>query len=546
MTTSPPLLTREELLPSMVTDADAFTALRYLRQREGAPSLWELESSGEKVLPGTPAVLADTYHALWSSEPSVKPTDQVPADRKYWRGMLEEMVKTSSFQELHAKTEGSSLMSLVGTIETGQTVLGLMPKGDQKKLEELKKLQEQSDELEEEAATAESEAAQIQALASEMQAAANASGQKGLSSGQAQKRANELAGQQAKAQANAKVARDLANQAKTEVDAKAEALMGKPGSVEAEQKLRELARIGHAALAATQKKVEALSETIQGWGLDAGELSRMAMPEAVGLLEKMRRNAAFKKFSQLLGRLRAIAAKKAKSKTEGEGRRIARQETGRDIARAYPSELVAFAHPATRVQALLRWSRGEMRLQGQETRKRLGHGPVIVCEDGSGSMEGAKQQWAKGVTLALAHFAKLQHRGYGWVHFGATHSKLVARSYSGGKMSAAQILEVAELFLNASGTDFEVPLRRAVEMIEREGLKKADIVLVTDGDCDVSEGFLQWFLATKKRLELNVIAVICDVGGHVTDATVKKFSDRVERASSFTAEEAEAKVFAHL
>jgi hypothetical protein len=69
---------------------------------------------------------------------------------------------------------------------------------------------------------------------------------------------------------------------------------------------------------------------------------------------------------------------------------------------------------------------------------------------------------------------------------------------------------------------------------------------ITDGDCAVSQEFLKWFLAEKKALEFSVITVLCDDGGHISDATVKLFSDRVERASGFTAEEAETKVFANL
>jgi uncharacterized protein with von Willebrand factor type A (vWA) domain len=146
------------------------------------------------------------------------------------------------------------------------------------------------------------------------------------------------------------------------------------------------------ALQKASAKVTEISKTIDGWGLEQGELDRMEQPEALALLEKMRRTKAFEQFAKLLGRLRAVAAKKAANPTEGEGRRVTRRETGRDIARAYTSELVALAHPVTRMQALQRWARGELALRGQEAKKPLGHGPVVVCEDASGSMDGAKQK----------------------------------------------------------------------------------------------------------------------------------------------------------
>lgn len=562
-----PPLSRQELAPQLVTEMDAFTALQYLRQREQAPKLWELETNGAARLPGTAPALADMYGSLWSAEPDVKTADQVRPDRRYWQGLLAETIKTPAYQELHATTEGSSLLSLVGTIEAGETILKLVPKEDGKKLQELNKAQGAADESEGGAQEAEAEADQLQSLAEEMMQAAQPSsapagatageagqpgsqksgppsgGQGQMTAGQAQALADKLAEQWADAQAKAEAARAKANDAKAKADALAEALMGKPGSAEAERKLTELKRLGLGALQKAQQKVSEVSETIDGWGLEEGELAKMPTPEALGLLERMRRSAAFKAFAKLLGRLRAIAAKKARSKTEGEGRRVTRQETGRDIGRVYPSELASLVHPATHAQGLVRWARGELLLRGQETKKPMGHGPVVVCEDASGSMDGVKQQWAKGVVLSIAHFTKLRRRTFGWVMFDSSVQK--ERTFPKGALSAKEMLEIAES-RSGGGTDFERPLRKAVEMIERQGLKKADVVLVTDGDCAMPTEFLEWLRGKKQQLEFSVVTVLCDSGDHVSDATVKQFSDRVERASAFSAEEAEQKVFVHL
>jgi uncharacterized protein with von Willebrand factor type A (vWA) domain len=151
------------------------------------------------------------------------------------------------------------------------------------------------------------------------------------------------------------------------------------------------------------------------------------------------------------------------------------------------------------------------------------------------------QQWAKALTLALAHYARLQHRGFGWVLFDSWVHK--AQTYLKGRLSAQQMLEIAEAQAGG-GTDFERPLRKALEMIQEEGLRKADILLVTDGECAVSETFLREFLAAKKSLEFTVVTVLCDMGP-TSGATVEKFSDRVERISTFTTETAESTVFRH-
>ena len=553
-------LSRPELQKLLVTDADAFTAIRYLRHRESIPAIPDLEDKGGKALPGIEGSLCDLYHTLWDPEPGVQ--EEVAPNRRYWKELLSQAMATSAYGELHASTQLKELQSVLGTVAMGESVIAMVSKEDQKKLQELDKQQQESNELDQQAQElkAQANAAQQLADAAAQQATGQGQGQpqqgsqpqgqaqagsSGMTADQAKAIANQLAEAAAAAKADAGAAKQLADEAKTKAETMSEELLGKPGSKQADEKLRELARIGLQAVRDAQAKVEEISSTIEAWGLEEGELVRKSIPESLGLLERMKKNANLKKFASLLGRIRKIAARKAKAKIAGEGVRVTVSETGRDLKRAQPSELVALIHPALRVKALQRWTRGELRLFGQKTRQKLGHGPVIVCEDGSGSMQGAKQQWAKAVTLSMAYYAKLQRRSFGWIHFGAASTRLVDRVYQQGQMSPEQMLELAETFRNASGTDFEKPLRRAIEMIQKEGLKKADICLVTDGECAVSDSFLREFRSAKKAFEFNVMTVLCDVGS-TADATVRQFSDRVEKISAFTAEEAENKVFGHL
>ena len=86
-----------------------------------------------------------------------------------------------------------------------------------------------------------------------------------------------------------------------------------------------------------------------------------------------------------------------------------------------------------------------------------------------------------------------------------------------------------------------------MEMIEDEGLDKADIVFITDGDCAVSQNFLREFNAWKEARQVTVVAVVINAGGWgCSTATVEQFADQVEKVTDFTADAAEAQVFAHL
>ena len=543
-------LSRQEILSLAVTDADAFTASRFLRHREAVPTIPELEEKGSKALPGIEGSLLDLYNTLWSPEPGMR--EEVNPDRRYWKELLGQAMATSAFEELHGQTQLKELQSVLGTISMGESVIAVVPQEDKEKLQELAKQQAEANDAGQQAQEAQANANAAQQLAdaagqgtpSLQPSPARGEGEKGrgqMTADEAKAIANQLAEQAAKAKADAQTAKQLADEAKATVNGLAENLFGKPGSQQAEEKLRELARIGLQAAKDAQAKVQEVSSTIEAWGLEEGELHRKSIPETLGIVERMKRNPNLKRFAEILGRIRKIAARKARQKVAGEGVRVATVETGRDLKRAHSSELVALIHPALRVKALQRWTRGELRLSGQKTRVKLGHGPVIVCEDGSGSMDGAKQQWAKAVVLSLAHYAKLQKRSFGWILFdsGVRNSK----AYPQGRIAPEQMLELVESRAGG-GTDFEKPLRKAMEMIQKEGLKKADICFITDGECAVSDGFLREFRAAKKALEFNVITVLCDTGSSA-DATIRQFSDRVEKASAFSAEEAEAKVFGH-
>lgn len=556
-------ISRQELMQLAVTDADAFTANRFFRHRESTPSIPDLEEKGQESLPGIEGSLLDLYHSLWAPEPVVK--EEVPADRRYWQKLLSETMKSSQFGELHAQTELRELQSVLGTVAMGESVIALVPKEDKEKLQKVREAQAKADQAEEQAQGLQAQADALQNAADDAESDADGQGQgqgqgqgkpsDGKSGGQPQPGsgrgqmsaeqakaiANELAKQAGEAKAKAGAAQSKADEAKLQAEIAAEDLLGKPGK-EADEKLRELARIGMQAAKNTQAKVEEVSKTMEAWGLDAGELQRKSIPETLGLLERMKRSEALKKFASLLGRIRMIATRKARSKVSGEGVKIATVETGRDLKRAQRSEIVALTNPALRVKALTRWTRGELRLSGQKTKAKLGHGPVIVCEDGSGSMDGAKQQWAKAVVLSLAHYAKLQKRSFGWVLFDTVVHR--ANVYPVGNISPEQMLELVEARAGG-GTDFEKPLRKALEMVKQAGLKKADICLITDGECAVSDTFLREFNAARKALEINVFTVLCDVGS-TSDSAVKSFSDKVEKVSAFTAEEAEIKLFRHL
>ena len=160
-------ITRQELQKLLVTDADAFTALRFLRHRERTPALAELENQGGGEVPGFAGALCDLYHSLWAETPKVK--EEVPADRRFFAEILKGAMASSSFESLHAQTQYSDIKSVLGTLGMGDAVLAGMSKEEKKNLQDTAEAQKAADTAEAQAGQAEAEAGGTERLAQSAQ-----------------------------------------------------------------------------------------------------------------------------------------------------------------------------------------------------------------------------------------------------------------------------------------------------------------------------------------------------------------------------------------
>jgi uncharacterized protein with von Willebrand factor type A (vWA) domain len=96
----------------------------------------------------------------------------------------------------------------------------------------------------------------------------------------------------------------------------------------------------------------------------------------------------------------------------------------------------------------------------------------------------------------------------------------------------AHALDVAEYF-PGGGTDFQTPLAAAVDCLGTSRHRRGDIVLVTDGECQVNSEWRAGFLADKKRLGFSLYSVLIDVGPASVE-TLAALSDRVTAVSRLT------------
>lgn len=147
-------------------------------------------------------------------------------------------------------------------------------------------------------------------------------------------------------------------------------------------------------------------------------------------------------------------------------------------------------------------------------------GPVVACLDTSGSMSGEPLKKARAALLAIANILKREGRSLHVLLFGGSGEvhEFVMES---GENIAGLLRFLSGGF--GGGTDFETPLNHALGVIEgQESFVKADILMLSDGDCQLSEAFAQSFKERKSRADCMVYSVLCN-GVRVED----NFSDEV-------------------
>ena len=256
------------------------------------------------------------------------------------------------------------------------------------------------------------------------------------------------------------------------------------------------------------------------------------------LLDKVRRNETLKKISVILGRYREILADKRKngfSYDLGEKYDIV---SGCDINNCLSSELALLALPETEILFFKRYYEKGLRQYRRREPSVKGDGDMIVLIDESGSTSGIAP-WIKAFALALMDTALHAGKKYALIHF-ADRNNVKADIFEKGKYTVDDILSAAEHFFGG-GTDFEAPLNKALELTEN-GFEKTDAVIITDGECRISDEFSEKFREAKLKKRITVTGILLDKAAGCGHSLVP-FCDKIYRASKLSEEEIALEVF---
>lgn len=268
-------------------------------------------------------------------------------------------------------------------------------------------------------------------------------------------------------------------------------------------------------------EVEEVDNIITSWGLNQGEFERLPYDKKLELLQVLRGQQKFKDMTKLVGRMRNLATGSRKSKLE---HRIELHSItqGADLNHVLPQELLSLRRPALKLDFYRRMVEKQLLQYDLNHREYMGQGPIIVLIDTSSSMRGGREVWSKGIALGLAEIAEKERRAFSYGLFASGRGDLITDDFQLGQRSPDKLIKLASEFIGG-GTDFEQPLQWAIGKLQESKFNKADIVMITDGECAIGNEFLKELQKVQADKKFRIFSIL--IGNHPRE--LKRWSDEV-------------------
>ncbi|MBI3802036.1 MAG: VWA domain-containing protein, partial [Deltaproteobacteria bacterium] len=279
------------------------------------------------------------------------------------------------------------------------------------------------------------------------------------------------------------------------------------------------------------------AQEAESWSLAIGSGYKSSPGRQIELGKHLAGNDKLKKLAQMVGRMKQHALALRRKIFERTSEELFEVGLGNEVSRLLPHELVTLHHPVLRKDFTRRFIEGELLLYSLRGIEEKGKGPVVVCLDGSSSMMGDKEVWAKALALTLMEIARRQRRLFRSICFSSADTPLQILDLNPREryeVEMDKVMELAEYF-PGGGTDFEKPLDAARECVQQSRFKRGDIVFITDGECQVRPDWAERFRADKEEMGFSLFSILIDVGSSSMNV-LKEFSDKITTVSRLTSE----------
>jgi uncharacterized protein with von Willebrand factor type A (vWA) domain len=204
-----------------------------------------------------------------------------------------------------------------------------------------------------------------------------------------------------------------------------------------------------------------------------------------------------------------------------------------DVGRLLPHELAKLADDDLCDDAMRRLVERQSMCREYHAVEPVALGPIIVCCDESGSMQGEKGHTAKALALAMAWVARSQRR---WValcaYSGDSGERVLA--LPPGRRDEDALMDWLEPFIGR-GSSIDVPVRELPRIYREVGAPygKTDVIFLTDAQCRLPAEVQEDFLAWKRSVQARLVTLV--IGGEAGDLSL--ISDEVHLVRTLDASE---------
>ncbi len=284
-----------------------------------------------------------------------------------------------------------------------------------------------------------------------------------------------------------------------------------------------------------------------GWDLNKSVFSDKKWLEIQNISKLLEEKEKLKKLIDSIGRMKenesfdfdGIIKEVANSKKKKISK-LSKNETlgthySNDLTRVLPMELVNLTNEALenvfyskyiedRLNTYLlggkHFETQQQNKNGAKKSKKKQKGPIIMCVDTSSSMMGEPEKIAKACVFAMMKKASLEDRRVYLVSFSSI-DEIKEYELTDPEKGLENLLEFL-LFSFGGGTDYVTPLKRSIKILKKENYRKADILLVSDGMCDMDHEYIKKLKLEKQKLDFKIHSLI--IGSEISE---DEFSDRI-------------------
>jgi uncharacterized protein with von Willebrand factor type A (vWA) domain len=310
---------------------------------------------------------------------------------------------------------------------------------------------------------------------------------------------------------------------------------------------QEIRREIKAGIAKAQEEVDTQHAAEQFfWGRGDGTPGPKQSPEIRFKLAGMvKQDARIKLLLDLVGRFRFMAKQKHRKRVKHGRDELMDITHGSDLRDVLPQELLMLGDPLLEMLFFHSFYEESLTQYEYEAPEKLGRGPIVVRIDCSGSMaatltgptkmEGVSHitrfAWAVAVGLALVVIARKERRD---LNIGVFNNTMIQEwTFYKGIITPDELFQIATLGVYG-GTSFEAPLTSAMWVVGNSQFKNADIVFITDGECQISPEFLTQYMADKTSKGVTTYGIKVGSDNAYSNNVLENLCDEVLSVSNMT------------